>query len=58
VICDVENITNDGKAFGTWWEITGGSPSKSDYEPEDEANERSWNEVTSHAVTAMPTLGI
>ena len=52
MICKVENITNDGKAFGTRWEITDGSLSKSGDEPEDEADDGSRNKEVNRAVAA------
>lgn len=52
MICDMENITNDGKAFGTRWEITDGSLSKSGDEPEDEADDGSRNKEVNRAVAA------
>ena len=52
MICDMENITNDGKAFRTRWEITEGSLSESGNEPEDEADEGSRNKEVNRAVAA------
>ena len=52
MICNVENITNDGKAIGTRWEITEGSLSKSGDEPEDKADEGSGNKEVNQAVAA------
>ena len=48
----MENITNDGKAFWTWWEITEGSLSESGDEPDDEAEEESSNKEVNRAVAA------
>ena len=52
MICNVEKITNDGKAFRTRWEITEGSLSESGDEPEDEADEGSRNKEVNRAVAA------
>ena len=52
MICDMENIPNDGKAFRTRWEITEGSLSESGDEPEDEADEGSRNKEVNRAIAA------
>ena len=62
MICDVEYITDNGKAFRTRWKITGpggGSPSDSGYKPEDEANddERSRKKQARHdAIVRSPQI--
>ena len=43
MICNAENIANDGKAFWTRWEIAEGSLSESGDEPEGEAKEENCN---------------
>src|SRR6266702_174174 len=45
LICDVKNIANARKPFGTRWKITKGSLSESGYEPEDEAVEGGRSKV-------------
>lgn len=52
MICNAENIANDGKAFWTRWEIAEGSLSESGDEPEDEAKEENCNKEVNRAVAA------
>src|SRR5258708_5653513 len=52
LICDVNNITDEGQPFGTRWKITKGSQSESGDQPEDKASEEGHSEEVGRAVAA------
>ena len=54
LICDVNNITDEGQPFGAWWKITKGSQNEFGDQPEDKASEEGYSEEESRAVAASP----